>query len=334
MKYIYVSYQVRGVRYMDGAFSDNLPLLDEHTVTVSPFCGESDICPRDQNPHLLQLNINWANTCIRLSRRNLRRMVRILVPGRADFMANFCQQGYDDTLQFLRRNSLLNEGFKIQEKGMISWIHQQMEREKQLRESPRDLEKVHTNRMTTNNVQHKKRRNRKQRTQRQTLQRTKKNQQEKIRNGRSLEMEIRNQEKNHQESTNSSVENLTPIAEKRLENKPPEEHNHYGSSLMGSTWSLLRRVMFAPPLARHMVQVIARHLSQSLTLCDQPHFDLALMQAPAACHPSTTSCPPSTPLGDSDNDKVKAQCVCEASQIESEDQVAEVAEVEGTSGVH
>lgn len=326
--------QVRGVRYMDGAFSDNLPLLDEHTVTVSPFCGESDICPRDQNPHLLQLNINWANTCIRLSRRNLRRMVRILVPGRADFMANFCQQGYDDTLQFLRRNSLLNEGFKIQEKGMISWIHQQMEREKELRETPRDLEKVHTNRMTTNNVQHKKRRNRKQRTQRQTLQRTKKNQQEKIRNGRSLEMEIRNQEKNHQESTNSSVENLTPIAEKRLENKPPEEHNHYGSSLMGSTWSLLRRVMFAPPLARHMVQVIARHLSQSLTLCDQPHFDLALMQAPAACHPSTTSCPPSTPLGDSDNDKVKAQCVCEASQIESEDQVAEVAEVEGTSGVH
>lgn len=32
---------------MDGGFSDNLPTLDENTVTVSPFCGESDICPRD-----------------------------------------------------------------------------------------------------------------------------------------------------------------------------------------------------------------------------------------------------------------------------------------------
>ena len=32
---------------MDGGFTDNLVLLDEHTMTVSPFCGESDICPRD-----------------------------------------------------------------------------------------------------------------------------------------------------------------------------------------------------------------------------------------------------------------------------------------------
>ncbi|EDW51070.1 GM12054 [Drosophila sechellia] len=216
--------------------------------------------------------------------------------------------------------------------GLSGLVPPQMEREKELRESPRDLEKEHLNRMTTNkkDVQHKKRRNRKHKTQRPSPQRIKKNQHEKIRNGRSFEMEIRNQEKNHQKST-TSVENGTPIKEQRLEKRPPEEHDHYGSSLMGSTWALLRRVMFAPPLARHMVQVIARHLSQSLTLCEQPHFDLALMQAPAACHSATISCPPSTPLGDSDNDKVKAQRVCEASQIESEDQEAEV---KGTSGVH
>lgn len=35
------------VRYMDGAYSDNLILLDNNTVTVSPFAGESDICPKD-----------------------------------------------------------------------------------------------------------------------------------------------------------------------------------------------------------------------------------------------------------------------------------------------
>lgn len=34
----------RGVRYMDGGLSDNLLVLDEKTITVSPFCGESDIC--------------------------------------------------------------------------------------------------------------------------------------------------------------------------------------------------------------------------------------------------------------------------------------------------
>ena len=31
----------------DGGFSDNLPLLDCETVTVSPFSGCADICPLD-----------------------------------------------------------------------------------------------------------------------------------------------------------------------------------------------------------------------------------------------------------------------------------------------
>jgi len=37
----------------------------------------------------------------------------------------------------------------------------------------------------------------------------------------------------------------------------------------------------------------------------------------------STYCPPSTPLGDSDSEKVKAKRICEASQVEVGDQVAE-----------
>ena len=44
-----------GERYMDGGFSDNLPTLDENTITVSPFCGESDICPRDFSSQLFHV---------------------------------------------------------------------------------------------------------------------------------------------------------------------------------------------------------------------------------------------------------------------------------------
>jgi hypothetical protein len=40
---------------MDGAFSDNLPLLDENTVTVSPFSGETDICPRDDSAQMFHV---------------------------------------------------------------------------------------------------------------------------------------------------------------------------------------------------------------------------------------------------------------------------------------
>ncbi|KAL7745042.1 hypothetical protein ACLKA6_008110 [Drosophila palustris] len=96
----------RGVRYMDGAFSDNLPILDENTITVSPFCGESDICPRDQSSQLFHLN--WANTSIEISRQNVSRFVRILFPPRPEFLSKFCQQGFDDALQFLHRNNLIN----------------------------------------------------------------------------------------------------------------------------------------------------------------------------------------------------------------------------------
>ncbi|XP_017130569.1 patatin-like phospholipase domain-containing protein 2 [Drosophila elegans] len=352
--------QVRGVRYMDGAFSDNLPWLDEHTVTVSPFCGESDICPRDQNPHLLQLNINWANTCIRLSRRNLRRIVRILLPGRADFMANFCQQGYDDAMHFLRRNSLFKHGFQVQEKSMISWIHEQEEKEKEIWENKRNLEAeqrllklkaIKENDQKLQDQQDKKlddeinqveqlRRNRKPKRQRQNHQKSKKNQKDKTKYEKYPKKEARNLDNS---STKKNHDHLEGAQDNHLERRgnplpqeEPSQRDHYTSSLMSSTWSLLRRVMIAPPLARHMVQMIARRLSRSLTLCEQPHFDLALMQAPCSSSYSTfssssTCCPSSTPLGDSDNEKVKAKRMCEASQVETGDQVAEE---EGQTGVH
>ena len=32
---------------LDGGYSDNLPVLDGNTITVSPFSGNSDICPQD-----------------------------------------------------------------------------------------------------------------------------------------------------------------------------------------------------------------------------------------------------------------------------------------------
>lgn len=96
----------KGVRYMDGGCSDNLPTLDENTITVSPFCGESDICPRDDSSQLFHINI--ANTSIELSKHNIYRMVRILFPPKPEVLSNMCKQGFDDALRFLHRNNLIN----------------------------------------------------------------------------------------------------------------------------------------------------------------------------------------------------------------------------------
>ncbi|KAJ8922499.1 hypothetical protein NQ315_007529 [Exocentrus adspersus] len=96
----------KGVRYLDGGWSNNLLTLDENTITVSPFCGESDICPRDDSSQLFHINI--SNTSIELSKHNICRMVRILFPPKPEVLSNMCKQGFDDALRFLHRNNLIN----------------------------------------------------------------------------------------------------------------------------------------------------------------------------------------------------------------------------------
>lgn len=92
-----------GISYIDGGCSDNLPILDENTITVSPFSGESDICPQDDSYNPLQVNI--ANTSIALTASNFYRISRILFPAHPEILSKMCQQGFDDCLKYLQRNS-------------------------------------------------------------------------------------------------------------------------------------------------------------------------------------------------------------------------------------
>ena len=95
-----------GVAYMDGGFSDNLLKLDEYSVTISPFSGESDICPQDSTFNSLQINL--SNTSIALSTGNLYRMTRILFPPHPEIMSKMCEQGFNDALKFLQRNNKIS----------------------------------------------------------------------------------------------------------------------------------------------------------------------------------------------------------------------------------
>lgn len=88
---------------MDGGMSDNLPRLDENTITVSPFAGEADICPQDDVISPFQLSI--ANTSFLFTYQNVSRLFRILFPAPPEQLSEICQQGFDDALRFLQRNS-------------------------------------------------------------------------------------------------------------------------------------------------------------------------------------------------------------------------------------
>lgn len=97
---------LQGVRYVDGGISDNLPQYElKNTITVSPFSGESDICPKDNSNNIHELR--FTNTSIQFTLTNLYRVSRALFPPDPVVMKAMCKQGYRDALFFLKKNGLL-----------------------------------------------------------------------------------------------------------------------------------------------------------------------------------------------------------------------------------
>uniref|UniRef100_A0A4W4EE01 triacylglycerol lipase n=1 Tax=Electrophorus electricus TaxID=8005 RepID=A0A4W4EE01_ELEEL len=99
----------RGVRYVDGGISDNLPQSElKNTITISPFSGESDICPRDNSSSFHELRL--TNTSIQVNWGNAFRLSQALFPpepkvGSLPVLAEMCQSGYKDAYRFLKDNS-------------------------------------------------------------------------------------------------------------------------------------------------------------------------------------------------------------------------------------
>lgn len=95
-----------GVRYIDGGFSDNQPRFNERTITISPFSGESDICPIDYDSASF-LDCLFYNTSFRFTSSNLFRLCSCFAPPSQDICSRFCQQGFTDALRFLTRNGIV-----------------------------------------------------------------------------------------------------------------------------------------------------------------------------------------------------------------------------------
>lgn len=65
--------------YVDGALSDSTPYSSlKNTITVSPFSGESDICP-DDNPVYCQ-EVRHCNMSLNVNLANVHRIVQAFFP--------------------------------------------------------------------------------------------------------------------------------------------------------------------------------------------------------------------------------------------------------------
>ncbi|XP_029951563.1 patatin-like phospholipase domain-containing protein 2 [Salarias fasciatus] len=96
----------RGVRYMDGALSNNVPLCEQrNTIIMAPFSGESDICPREGTYNALE--VHYGNVSIKVNTGNVHRICTSFLPPRLEMLAEICNNGYVDALCFLRERGLL-----------------------------------------------------------------------------------------------------------------------------------------------------------------------------------------------------------------------------------
>lgn len=96
----------QGKPYFDGAFSNNLPSLDQWTVKISPFSGESDICPDDCSKSFHHVNI--SGTSAQINCNNAYRASIAFLPPSPEILSEMCQTGFEDALRFLRRNGLIS----------------------------------------------------------------------------------------------------------------------------------------------------------------------------------------------------------------------------------
>ncbi|XP_016330689.1 patatin-like phospholipase domain-containing protein 2 isoform X2 [Sinocyclocheilus anshuiensis] len=107
-----------GIRYVDGALSDNMPFSSlRSTITVSPFSGESDISPYG-NPFYFH-DIYYKNVSIHINFINAHRVVIAFFPPEPEVLAEMCQNGYKDAFLFLKENEFLKPTSLLSELTLI-----------------------------------------------------------------------------------------------------------------------------------------------------------------------------------------------------------------------
>lgn len=93
---------------IDGGYSDNVPMFNRNTVTVSPFCGDQDICPEDNSELGALLYMpTGPTTNVSINKENLRRLRMALLPPKAEDMLAICRQGFQDAYRYLESRQII-----------------------------------------------------------------------------------------------------------------------------------------------------------------------------------------------------------------------------------
>ncbi|XP_015426789.1 PREDICTED: patatin-like phospholipase domain-containing protein 3, partial [Myotis davidii] len=95
----------RGVRYVDGGFSDFRPCFDDKTtITVSPFLGEHDICPKVKSTNFMHVDV--CSLSLRFCLENVHLINQVLFPPDVKVLGEICLRGYLDAVRFLEEKGI------------------------------------------------------------------------------------------------------------------------------------------------------------------------------------------------------------------------------------
>ncbi|XP_054644287.1 patatin-like phospholipase domain-containing protein 2 [Dunckerocampus dactyliophorus] len=96
-----------GVYYMDGGFSGMQPVLSlpSHTLTVSPFSGETDVCPAD-TPCMWDMVVTGLT--LKGNVANGLRFFNALYPLKVETVEQAYHSGYKDAIHFLLSNQFVS----------------------------------------------------------------------------------------------------------------------------------------------------------------------------------------------------------------------------------
>ena len=99
-----------GQKFLDGGFTNNLPILEESTITVSPFAGDIDICPNDDEDMSEKMKFPvFGQEKLTLSRKNFKRFNDALKALSGERLDALFQDGYNDTKRFVENNGIENK---------------------------------------------------------------------------------------------------------------------------------------------------------------------------------------------------------------------------------
>ncbi|XP_063607295.1 patatin-like phospholipase domain-containing protein 2 [Penaeus indicus] len=98
----------RGERYMDGGFTNNLPIPGQPCISIGPFEGKIDICPRSKVQNSPYLTI--ANETVAINPTNILRFVQSLKPPAVEILEEVYQEGYWDAYSFLKAKTSQKTG--------------------------------------------------------------------------------------------------------------------------------------------------------------------------------------------------------------------------------